>query len=95
MRANFFRDVPNLYIILEDDFSVTKTATHNIIYKRFMNYFVNMFQVQDAQATMRLFMLIREKWEKWMKEKGFIKKYKKDKQVELVKKDRNKKKQKL
>ena len=54
---------------------------------------MDIFQVQDAQATMRLFMLIREKGEKWMKEKGFIKKYKKDKKVELVKKNHNKKKQ--
>ena len=63
-------------------------------YLHFIRYSsMDMFQVQDAQATMRLFMLIREKWEKWMKEKGFIKKYKKDKQVELVKKNHNKKKQ--
>lgn len=42
----------------------------------------DMFQVQDAQATMRLYTMIKEKWEKLRREKRMLNKHIKKKQKE-------------
>ena len=50
--------------------------------------FIVCFQVQDAQATMRLYTMISEKWEKKLKERRLLNKHLKNKITDIKKSQR-------